>query len=144
MDGALEACRQDTPRWRRAAAWGVDAALLAAAAGPPLVLAGHMLPAGAPLEALAPSAAGFAALLAFVHAALGHALMGATLGKRLLGLRVVRPDGTMPGLARSAARAALALLGTAALGAGVLPSLFTCSGRGLHDLAADTVVVRTP
>ena len=122
----------------------MDTVLLAAAAVPPLFLAGQGLPARVHLEALAPSAAGFLALLGFAYVALGHALMGATLGKRLLGLRVVGPDGAMPGLGRSAARAALAVLGTAALGLGVLLALFTRRGHSLHDLVADTIVVRVP
>src|SRR3990172_7728496 len=78
-----------------------------------------------------PSAAGFAALLGFAYGSLGHALMGATIGKRLLGLQVVGPDGVFPGLARSAARSGLAVLGTAGLGVGVLMALFTRSGRCL-------------
>jgi len=101
-------------------------------------------PAPDGLAALFPAAAGFVALLGFAYAALGHALMGATLGKRLLGLQVIGPDGALPGLARSAARSSLAVLGAAVLGLGVLMALFTRSRRGLHDFVTDTVVIRTP
>jgi resuscitation-promoting factor RpfA len=144
-EGTLEIHLQRAPGWRRAAAWVVDGALLAAVAAPPVLLAARALPAGAdaPL-ALAPFAAGFAALLAFTYATLGHALMGATIGKRLLGLRVTGPDGGAPSLARSAARAGLAVLALAALGLPLLVALFTRSGRGLHDVVAGTVVVRAP
>ena len=80
-----------------------------------------------------------------VYQILAHALAGATLGKRLLGLRVVGPDGRRPGLGRSAdpgrrwrpSRSSL-------LGLGVLLALFTRSGRALHDLLARTWVVEAP
>jgi len=144
-EGTLEIHLRRAPTLRRAVSWLVDAALLALIAGPPLLLAQRALPAGAGgLEVLVPGAAGFGALLAFAYAALGHALMGATVGKRLLGLRVVGPDGDAPSLARSALRAVLAVLGAATLGLPVLAALFTRSGRALHDVVADTVVVRAP
>jgi uncharacterized RDD family membrane protein YckC len=79
-----------------------------------------------------------------VYATLAHALAGATLGKRLLRLRVVGPDGERPGLARSAGRTALGLLSAALLGLGFLLALFTPSGRALHDLLARTWVVDAP
>lgn len=133
------------PHWRRAAAWGVDLVVVVAAAAPPLLLAWLALPAGPHLAApLVRAAAALALLLGFGYAALAHAVMGATFGKRLLGIQVIGPDGERPGIARSAARAAVAVLGCAALGAGVLAALFTPSRRGLHDLLADTVVIRTP
>jgi len=144
-EGTLEIHLRRAPTLRRAVSWVLDAALLALVAGPPLLLAQGALPAGAGgLEVLVPAAAALGALLAFVHSALGHALMGATVGKRLLGLRVVGPDGAAPSLARSAVRAGLAVLGTAALGLPMLAVLFTRSGRALHDVVADTVVVRAP
>lgn len=131
------------PSWRRAGAWAVDGALLAAAAAPPLLAAAAGLPPSAdPLGALAPSALGFGALLGFAYAALAHALMGATVGKRLLGLKVACPDGRSPTLGRTAIRAAVAVVGSAALGLGPLLALFTRRGRGLHDLLSGTVVVR--
>jgi len=145
LDRAHESDVEPSLRWRRAAAWGIDLSILTAACAPPLLLAWHVLPAGpGALATLLPSAAGFAALLGFAYGSLGHALMGATIGKRLLGLQVVGPDGVFPGLARSAARSGLAVLGTAGLGVGVLMALFTRSGRCLHDLVADTVVIRAP
>jgi uncharacterized RDD family membrane protein YckC len=133
------------PAWRRAAAWAVDAALLLAAAAPPIAVAARALPPGAhPIEALVPQAAALLGLLAFAYSALAHSLTGTTAGKRLLGLRVAGPDGGIPGPGRSAARALLAVLGVAALGVGLLAALFTRSGRGLHDAVADTVVVCAP
>ena len=66
------------------------------------------------------------------------ALTGQTLGMRLLGLKVLRlaqPD-RLPGLVASVLRTSVLLL---TLG---LAALFTRDGRGLHDVAAGTAVVR--
>jgi len=142
------------PAWRRALAWLVDAVPFAALAA---ALARAALPREPPprtLDALldllvreravvVPIAA-FLGLAAVVYATLGHALGGATLGKRLAGLRVVARDGRPPGWRRSAARALLALASAAFLGLGFLLALFTRSGRALHDLLAGTFVVATP
>ena len=66
------------------------------------------------------------------------ALTGQSLGKRVLGIRVVRlaeQDGA-PGFLPAAIRTALVML--------VLPAVFMDrDGRGLHDKAAGTLVVRT-
>ncbi len=66
------------------------------------------------------------------------ALTGQSLGMRLLGIRVVRladRDGA-PGFLPAAIRTALLML--------LLPALvFDRDGRGLHDKAAGTAVVRT-
>jgi uncharacterized RDD family membrane protein YckC len=66
------------------------------------------------------------------------ALTGQSLGKRVLGIRVVRlaeQDGP-PGFLPAAIRTALVML--------VLPAVFLDrDGRGLHDKAAGTLVVRT-
>lgn len=65
--------------------------------------------------------------------------LGTTVGHRLLGIRVVAVDGlpqaAPPPLLRSAARAALLCLFVPAL-------VMNADGRGLHDKAARTVVVR--
>lgn len=66
------------------------------------------------------------------------ASVGSTLGHRLLGLRVRRLHDAGPhvvGFARSTARAFLLCL--------VIPAVvWDSSGRGLHDVAAGTVIVR--
>jgi uncharacterized RDD family membrane protein YckC len=66
------------------------------------------------------------------------ALTGQSLGKRVLGIRVVRPaqlEGP-PGFLPAAIRTALVML--------VLPAvIMDRDGRGLHDRAAGTLVVRT-
>jgi len=83
-------------------------------------------------------------LASFAYQTLAHGLAGATLGKRLVGLRVVGSDGRRPGPGRSALRALVAVAGVAALGIGPLLALFTLSGRALHDLVAGTTVVDSP
>jgi uncharacterized RDD family membrane protein YckC len=63
------------------------------------------------------------------------ALTGFTLGKRLLGLRVVRLDGQPVGLLASLIRTVLFLLV-------VPPLVLDADLRGLHDRAARTIVIR--
>lgn len=67
------------------------------------------------------------------------ATVGTTVGHRLLGLRVVSVDGDghqVPPPGRSAARAVLLALFVPAI-------VMDADGRGLHDRAARSVVVRT-
>lgn len=152
---AVELCR--APAWRRALAWAADAGIVGAAAGPLFWLA--LRPALAASERrggptglvetvgdarlLLPLGA-FALLLAAVYATLSHGLAGATVGKRLLGLRVVTEDGTAPSLARHAARSLVALASAGAFGLGFLVALVGRTGRALHDIACGTYVVRAP
>jgi uncharacterized RDD family membrane protein YckC len=90
------------------------------------------------------SVAGALLLALFSYATLAHALAGATLGKLLLHIRVVGPDGARPSLTRSAVRSGLAGLSFALLGLGFLLAMFTRTGRALHDLVARTWVVEAP
>ena len=63
------------------------------------------------------------------------ALTGSTVGKRLLGIRVIRTNGGRVGFGWSLVRTAILLT--------VVPPLLTDRDlRGLHDRAADTIVVR--
>ena len=64
------------------------------------------------------------------------ALTGFTVGKRLLGLRVVRLDGKPVGFLWSLVRTLLFL-------AVIPPLIMDGDLRGLHDKAANTVVIRT-
>lgn len=123
---------------RRALAWLVD--------GLPFGLAAIGLVAwlGADDVRLVAQLLAVVGLASFAYQTLAHGLLGATLGKRLLGLRVVGPDGRRPGPGRSALRAGLAVAGVALLGVGPLLALFTLSGRALHDLVAGTTVVDAP
>ena len=63
------------------------------------------------------------------------ALTGTTVGKRLVGIRVIRTGGGMVGFRWALVRTALLLT--------VVPPLLSDRDlRGLHDRAADTIVVR--
>jgi hypothetical protein len=63
------------------------------------------------------------------------ALTGFTVGKRVLGIRVVRIDGRPVGLGWALVRTILLLI--------VVPALITDRDlRGLHDRAANTIVIR--
>ncbi len=74
-------------------------------------------------------------LIFAVQACLLTALTGFTLGKRLLGIRVARLDGKPVGFGWALVRTLLLLA--------VVPALFTDRDqRGLHDRAANTVVIR--
>jgi uncharacterized RDD family membrane protein YckC len=60
---------------------------------------------------------------------------GLTVGKRLVGIRVIRTNGTRPGFRWAALRTLLLLC--------VIPACLSDRDlRGLHDRAADTIVVR--
>jgi len=74
-------------------------------------------------------------VVCFLEIYLLTAVSGLTIGKRLLGMRVIRTDGSRPGLAWAAVRTILLFL--------VVPPLLSDRDlRGLHDRAADTMVVR--
>ena len=72
---------------------------------------------------------------------LGNAT-GATIGKGLFGLRVVRRDnGRKLGAWRSLVRTAVYIAGTPFFNIGFWPALFHPESRALHDLAAGSLVV---
>ena len=67
--------------------------------------------------------------------------MAATPGKMLVGLRIVREDGTRLDFFRALLRFVVEPL---SLGTGYLVALFIPSGQTLHDIVARTIVVRAP
>lgn len=70
-------------------------------------------------------------------------LMGKTLGKLLMGLSIVRSDGSEVGLVNLLLRYTVGYAATIlTLGVGFLISAVNTSGRSLHDYIAGTVVVR--
>ena len=76
-----------------------------------------------------------ALLLFVVEVYLLTAISGLTVGKRLLGLRTIRTNGSSPGFRWAALRTLLLVC--------VIPAgLSDRDLRGLHDRAADTIVVR--
>jgi uncharacterized RDD family membrane protein YckC len=131
---------------RRAAAAALDAAVLGGIAA--FVLWATLKLCNVGLFDLGPAA--FVPLLVFLAAVdLTYLLMftaagGQTVGKMMMGLRVVEDAGGIDApvpLRRAAWRAVLAVVSVAGLGLGWLPALF---GRGLtlHDRIAHTRVVR--
>ncbi len=70
-------------------------------------------------------------------------LTGKTVGKWVTGLRVQRRNGAEPGIGRALLRHFIGYpLSFLTIGLGFLLAAFSLSGRALHDLIADTVVVR--
>jgi uncharacterized RDD family membrane protein YckC len=67
---------------------------------------------------------------------------GQTLGKMLLGLRVVDSTGQPPGYVRAFLRAIAAALGVLAAGLGLVPVAFDPARRALHDRVFRTRVIR--
>jgi uncharacterized RDD family membrane protein YckC len=150
----LEVRRRRAAPWRRVVAWGVDLALMGATVLLLLlpVMGRADLPGDASFDAIVEAltrrnsvlvpALLLAAVIAFAYQWLGTALSGATPGKWVTGLRVVGPDGQRPSPGRSAVRSLLVVPSFVLLGLGGLLSLFTRSGRSLHDFLAGTWVVR--
>jgi uncharacterized RDD family membrane protein YckC len=70
---------------------------------------------------------------------------GATLGKLALGLRIVRADGAQLAFGRATARHFLKVLITPLVpfAIGYLMAAFTARKRALHDVLADTLVIRS-
>ena len=85
-------------------------------------------------------------LLVYALAALYYAVTvsvwAGTIGKRALGLYVVRPDGRKVGFGRALARYFAGNLSLLLFGVGYLMILLRRDRRGLHDLICDTAVVR--
>ncbi len=73
-----------------------------------------------------------------------NAALGATPGKLLVGLRILRDDGTRLTFPRALVRFAAESLSLAPFGAGYLLAFFNPSRQALHDLVAGTLVVRVP
>jgi uncharacterized RDD family membrane protein YckC len=70
-------------------------------------------------------------------------LSGATVGKRLFGVKVVSTSGGPPGFGRSLLRAFGYILSTPLLNLGFLWSLFQPESRTWHDLLSGTMVVES-
>lgn len=75
-------------------------------------------------------------LVLFVENVLLVWTTGATVGHRLLGMRIETVPGTAPGLRRALLRSLLLCLA-------VPPLVWDADRRGLHDRAAGTLVART-
>jgi uncharacterized RDD family membrane protein YckC len=71
---------------------------------------------------------------------------GATLGKMALGLRILRFDGTQLSFGRATARhfAKFMVTPMVPLAIGYIMAAFTNRKRALHDILADTLVIKSP
>jgi uncharacterized RDD family membrane protein YckC len=81
-------------------------------------------------------------LLPPIYVVLFHSLWGQTMGKIVVGARVVAVDGSGLSLARSVGRAAAWMLAVVPLGLGLGLAAARRDRRGLHDLLAGTRVER--
>lgn len=140
--------------WIRFVAYIIDALIVGTAAGVLLAVFGGIAAVAGktPGGDLPPAVIGIAVLmfLGYVvgvwlyEALLTSSERGGTLGKRAMGLRVVRADGTRLSFGRSTARYFLKIIVTPMipLGLGYIMAGFSSGKRALHDLMADTLVIR--
>ena len=84
----------------------------------------------------------FSSVVSLSYFTLLVGIWGATLGKRVLGLRIVRVDGSPAGIPRALARELATILSVLILLGGYLMVAFRSDKRALHDIIAGTVVVR--
>ncbi|MBS1150802.1 MAG: Chlorosome protein, partial [Myxococcaceae bacterium] len=142
--------------WRRALASIFDLAAIGGAVAGLLLLA-VTLTGGKPvpnhlhgleafffrLQPIAIPALGLTVLLAVLYTTLGAFLLkGRTLGRLLLGIRLVDSSGKSPGPIRSLFRAVFAIFSFALFLAGFWLAVFDRRGQTLHDKLTRTFVVR--
>ena len=94
---------------------------------------------GQMLDALPP----VAALVYIAYVSLAQWLLGATLGQRLVDLKVITYDGTKPTFARSLGRSVASILTVITYGVGFLWCLKGPGYRTFHDIASGTIVIRS-
>jgi uncharacterized RDD family membrane protein YckC len=68
---------------------------------------------------------------------------GATVGKRIMGIRVLSTDGRAIGFGTATGRFFCHFINLFTMGLGYLLMLFNARNQGLHDMITSTVVVRT-
>jgi uncharacterized RDD family membrane protein YckC len=126
---------------------GVFNSILQLLAMKPLLTAAQAAPDADPKAAFA--ALGIVGILSLVsmvvnclYETLFIAKMGSTPGKMAFGMRVVRPDGSRIGMARSFGRYFAKLLSALIIGIGYVVAAFDSEKRALHDMICDTRVVK--
>jgi uncharacterized RDD family membrane protein YckC len=123
--------------WVRAAAVLIDVVVLLI----PLLLINRLAPlrAGEPLSA----ATILKSLVWWAYTASLHASpWGATVGKKAVGIRVVDGNGARIGFGRATVRYLAGYLSAILLGFGFVMVAISERKQGLHDLIADTLVVK--
>jgi uncharacterized RDD family membrane protein YckC len=133
--------------WIRFAAYLVDSVILSVILLPLYVVVGMLV---RPSASSPGGIAGTALLLQLVGGAIGLGYVltfwsgsGATPGKKLLHLKIVRTDGVQPiGLGTAGMRIVGYLVSSLVLCIGFLMIGFSSDKRGLHDIIAKTRVIR--
>jgi len=144
--------------WRRAAGFGIDAAIILPVGLLLTWMAGAISGLDVPasrfrgldfwLDLLLTSdpvtwgAIGLLAAIAVVYLLVFQVILGQTPGMRVVGARVIDVYGEAPSYGRAAARTAGYLACFATLGLGFLWAGFDAERRGLHDWISGTYVVR--
>ena len=131
--------------WLRVVAYIIDAILLNIALGLLTLITGLRLIAYRatdhlePLPTLTPLVVGW-----LYFALMESSQRGATLGKMAVGLRVVTEQGQRLSFANATGRYFAKFISAIILGIGFLMVAFTDRKRGLHDMIANTLVVKVP
>lgn len=134
--------------WIRLVAVFIDALIVgfASVAVQAVLLPGLRSTSAPTVSGAAVAAIGLAYLVGMAIAATYEAVfvnkLGATPGKMIVGLRVVRPDGGPISLGRSFGRYFAKMLSTIILFIGYIMVAFDREKRGLHDMIVDTRVIR--
>ena len=127
--------------WIRLVAWLIDFVILLVVGGIVAVLIGLGFDDNFPEDLL--SQTDFPTiLLGILYVTVGVAVWSTTAGKRMLGLYVLRPDGSKVGVGRAFARYFAHTLSAMVLFIGYILIGIRQDKRGLHDLICDTVVVK--
>jgi uncharacterized RDD family membrane protein YckC len=94
---------------------------------------------------LAISSVGAALIVTFIYYWLQEGAFGATMGKAIIGVRVTRQDGSVPGLGSSAIRNAFRIVeGLPLYMPGFFVAAFSRNRRRIGDFAAQTFVLEHP
>ena len=127
--------------WIRLAAWLIDFLVLLVVGGVVAGLIGLGFDGNFPEDLLDQS--DFPTIVAgILYVTVGVAVWSTTAGKRMLGLYVLRPDGSKVGFGRAFARYFAHTLSAMVLFIGYVLIGIRADKRGLHDLICDTVVVK--
>lgn len=128
--------------WVRFVAWLIDLVILLVLDG----IIGFIFGAQSVSDTFFEDDFGGAGMIGFlvnaVYYTVGVAVWSTTIGKRALGLYVLRPDGSKVGPGRALARWVAHGLSFITFGIGFIMIGVREDKRGLHDLICDTVVVK--
>ncbi len=128
--------------WIRLAAWLIDALILIVVGGIIAALTGFGSDAGNFFDRFLSPSDLPTFLLQVLYVTVGVAVWSTTGGKRILGLYVLRPDGSKVGVGRAFARSFAHIFSGVILFVGHIMIGVRLDKRGLHDLICDTVVVK--